>query len=180
MIWLSYSSVSKLTLPFQAAPLLCVRTLRRSMLIMIRLHLILHPAQPAALTAVAMETSGAERRRDAGWVAKRGEEQEIEKRRVVMKEHEDWGVGGGIIRVRRRRRRGSRRKWGTNEREGGWGWDTKGGGGWEASGRREATERRVFFSDAPAVFVFLTCVNALCSQWSWRCVSRYFLRSSSQ
>lgn len=178
MIWLSYVSVSKLTLPFQAAPLLRVRTLRRSMLIMLLLHLILHPARPAALTAVAMETSGAERRRDAGWVAIRGEEQEIEKRRVVMKEHEDWG-GGGIIRVRRRRRRGSRRKWGTNEREGGWGWDTKGGGGGEASGRRRATERRVFFSDAPAVFV-LTCVNALGSQWSWRCVSHYFLRSRSQ
>lgn len=68
------------------------------MLIMLLLHLILHPAQPAALTAVAMETSGAQeealdgkRRRDAGWVAKRGEEQEIEKRRVVMKGHADWG-----------------------------------------------------------------------------------------
>lgn len=40
----------------------------------------------------------------------------------------------------------------------------------EEDGRHQGGEKRrkeeFFFSDAPAVFVFLTCVNALCSQWS--------------
>lgn len=125
------------------------------MLIMLLLHLLLHPAQPAALTVVAMETSVArggggaalegERRRDVGWVAKRGEEQEIEKRRVVMKGHVDCAGRGGVWRGQSQElERGVEEAHVLSEpliKEG-----QGEGGGLEASQGREATERRVFFS----------------------------------
>lgn len=75
-----------------------VRILRGSMLIMLLLHLILHPAQPAALTAVAMETSGA--REEALGDEMQAERRNEERNRKLRKD--EWsrkgtrtGRGGG-------------------------------------------------------------------------------------